>query len=214
MIVINGDGAKIVIESKVDKNSNYFEQSDLSTSTYAVEHVRTQSLGGQANRSAEWTIFVADKKTAAAGKLNGKSLDVDFSDRFILVKVDQELDEWSALEPAYLMARAFTIGSTWPDVQQSHLRSVARLLLESVSKISKHGSQLQQLKTAGETIASTASALMASFDETKIKLDKVNEYLLEVMSGKPENSLDLKIRQINLLTEQLGSHSLQIEQNG
>lgn len=213
LIVINGDGPNIVIESKVDKKSNYFEQSDLSPSTYAVEHVRTQSLGGQANRSAEWTIFVADKNTAAASKLHGKSLDIDFADRFILVKVDQELDEWSALEPAYLLARAFTLGSTWPDVQQGHLRSVARLLLESVSEISKHGSQLQQLKSAGETIASTSSGLLASFDKTKSQLGKVNEYLLAVMAGESENALGLKIHQINLLTEQLGSHSLQIEKN-
>lgn len=213
LIVLNGQGPNIVIESKVAKTSNYFEQKDPSPGTYAVEHVRTQSLGGQANRAAEWTIFVADKNSAAAGKLKQKSLDIDYADRFILVKVDQELDEWAALEPAYLMARAFTLGSTWPDVQQSHLRSVSKLLLGTVSEISNHGNQLRQLKSAAETITSTADLLIDSFDGHKVQLEKISQYLLAVMTGEPDSALDLKIRQINLLTENLGIHSLQLEKN-
>jgi hypothetical protein len=213
LIVLNGDGPNIVIESKVDKDSNYFEQRDAAPHTYAVKHVRTQSLGGQANRSAEWTIFVADKKSAAAGKLKQKALDIDYADRFILVKVDQELDDWAALEPAYLMARAFTLGSTWPDVQQSHLRSVSKLLLGTVSEISSYGSQLGQLKSAAESITSTAEDLLGGFDRYKGQLEKISQYLLAVMTGEPESALDLKIRQINLLTENLGIHSLQLEKN-
>ncbi len=201
-IAINDSKVRIVIESKMDDDSNLFDPSRPSDfkSTYVASHARTQSLGAQANRNAEWAIFVANSTSPVQTKLGALAVDVDFNDKIVFCIINQQLNDFDALSPAYLLARAFALAETLPSTKEAHLRAVCHLLLKSIEDIRGHRTAIAGMKKSADNISKAADLLIGDFNNEVQAINEAAEFLTAVMKSKGQSDLlDLKVKKINLL---------------
>ncbi len=202
VIRIADSEVRIAVESKMDDSSNLFDPSDPKSfkSSYVASHARTQSLGAQANRNAEWAIFVANSTGPVQTKLGALAVDVDFNDKIVFCIINQELDDFDALSPAYLIARAFALAETLPTIQDAHLRAVCHLLLKSIADLKTHESTIRAIEASANSILAGAGSLLGDFNEEIESINSATEYLTAIMKAKGSSDcLDLKIQKINLL---------------
>lgn len=183
------------VESKFDKAKTLGSTTDK----LSIDSARGQVRAAQANRSAAYMIFVTEAGSAAH-KAMGKDLLVDFSDMAIYVAVDRSEGDYEDLRAGYVLARTLALAITWPEVQQQHIRSVAALLVRSINKIKKYGVTLTELKKLGEDVSKKANGLVSDFAEDLEQIDASMAYLTAVVTSSPEQAVDLKLQELNLLT--------------
>jgi hypothetical protein len=201
-ILIKGSELKIAVESKYSDSSTALGDTELkgNYSNLSIEsHARGQVRGAQANRESHYAIFIT-KPGSSVAKAMKSSLLVDHNDMAIYVVADMETGNFKDLKFAYMLARALTLTLDWPTVQQHHLRSVAALLVRSANKLAKYGSQLEAIKKLGANVTSTAQELISDYAEDKQAIETSIDYLTTVTSAVNSDALDLKVKEIELLS--------------
>lgn len=201
-ILVDGSAPKIVVESKYTGAGP--PMGDLgagrANAAFTIDgHARGQVRGAQANRGATWAMFVT-KEGSAVHKTIKKPMLVDYTDMAVYVVADIETEDFDYLKIAYVVVRSLAQSASWPDIQQKHLRSVASLLTRALSKVSAHVKTLKQLQEAGEHVASLAEGLVSEFADERQAIDAAMNYLHAVVESGPDNDLDLRLRELELLT--------------
>lgn len=194
-VKIGGTDLVVGVESKFDKSKALGKP----TEKLSIDNARGQVKAAQANRGAAYVIFVTEAGSAVH-KAMGKDLLVDFADMGIYVAIDKSEGDFEELRAGYIIARTLTLALTWPEVQQQHIRSVAALLVRSITKIKKYAGVLGELKKLGEDVSKKAASLVGDFSEDLEQIEAALEYLTAVTDSSPEDSLDLKLRDLNKLT--------------
>lgn len=203
-IRIGGSDLKIVVESKYTGKGPAMGDITLTSKTYKElsvdNHARGQVKGAQANRQAHFAIFVTKPGSEAAKAMGGKTLILDQNDMAVYVVVNHETGDFEDLKVAYMVARAMTLSLEWPLVQQQHLRSVAALLIRSTSKLESYKGKLDELVGLGIKVTRAAEFLVKDFAEDNAAVEASMAYLDAVMNASNSDALELKVRELNELT--------------
>jgi|LakMenEpi03Aug12_release.lakeMendotaPanAssembly.Ray.scaffolds.fasta_scaffold340392_2 hypothetical protein len=203
-ILINNSELVIAVESKYTSSGPSMGDTSLKASYKKLtidDHARGQVRGAQANRGSHYAIFITKPGSDVAKNIKS-NLYVDYSDMAIYVVADIETGDFQSLKIAYMLARSLTLSLTWPVVQQHHLRSVAALLVRSANKLASYESKLKSLETSGIQIAATAKELVSDYSADKEAIKTVLDYLEQVSNASNEEALALKVREIELLTNE------------
>ena len=192
---LGGTESKLVFESKMAKSDSMGDLTKLS-----MQNALGQVKGSQANRNSRFSVFVTPLNSRVHGSMDGKKLKVDFANCAIFAAIDRSSGDFSGLEAAYVVGRALTLGSAWPDIQQQHLRSVAALFSKSLSAVSALGTTIDSIRTSAKSIQIDAEKLSSDFVEERQLLDATLNYLRAVQRSTDSDEIDLKLREIQLLT--------------
>ena len=187
--------AVLTFESKMDKNVAMGDLTKLS-----MKNALGQVKGSQANRNSVFTVFVTTVNSPVHKSMSRKKMTVDHANGAIFAAIDRSAGDYSGLEAAYIVGRALTQSSTWPDVQQQHLRSVAALFSRSLSKVASLSAAIDSIHSSAQSITTNAEKLSSEFEEERQLLDKALEYLTEVQTASESESLNLRLKEIELLT--------------
>jgi hypothetical protein len=194
-VKIAGTDLVIGVESKFDKSKTLGTPTDK----LSIDNARGQVKAAQANRGAAYVIFVTEAGSQAHTAM-GVDLLVDFADMGIYVAVDKSIGDFEELRAGYILARTLTLALSWPEVQQQHIRSVAALLVRSITKIKNYAKVLGELKKLGDDVSKKAATLVGDFQDDLGQIDAALDYLKAVTDSSPSQALDLKLQDLNRLT--------------
>jgi hypothetical protein len=203
-ILINQTDLVIAVESKYTGDGPSMGDTALRGANKKLtvdNHARGQVRGAQANRGANYAIFITKPGSAVAKSIKAP-LYIDHADMAVYVVADIETGDFQNLKIAYIITRALTLSLVWPVVQQHHLRSIAALLIRSANKLSGYEEKLKSLEAAGKSVAKTASELVSDYSVDKQMIDSVVDYLNQVLESSSQDTLELKVKEIELLTNE------------
>lgn len=192
---LEGTDVKLVFESKISGSVSMGDLTKLSMKNHALGQVK----GSQANRKSTFAVFVTPVNSPVHSSMKGKKLTLDFANHAIFAAIDRNSGDYSALEAAYFVGRALTLGSTWPDIQQQHLRSVAALFSKSLSTVSALGKTIDSISASAQSIQINAETLSKDFLDERRLLDAALDYLSAVQQSAESEFIDLKLKEIELL---------------
>jgi len=195
-VKIAGTDLVIAVESKFDKSKTLGNSSEK----LSIDNARGQVKAAQANRGAAYVIYVTETGSQAHRAMENRDLLVDFADMGIYVAVDKSTGDFEELRAGYILARTLTLALTWPAVQQQHIRSVAALLVRSITKIKNYAKVLGELKNLGDDVSKKAATLVGDFQDDLDQIEAALDYLKAVTDSSPSQALDLKLQDLNRLT--------------
>ena len=192
---VKGTEVKLVFESKISASVSMGDLTKLS-----MKNALGQVKGGQANRNSPFAVFITPFNSPVHKSMASKRLTFDFANSAIFAAIDRSSGDYSGLEAAYIVGRALTLGSKWPDIQQQHLRSVAALFSKSLSTVSALGKTIDSISASAKSIQINAEKLSSDFLDERRLLDAALEYLSAVQDSAESDFIDLKLKEIELLT--------------
>ena len=192
---VNGTEVKLVFESKISASVSMGDLTKLS-----MKNALGQVKGGQANRNSRFAVFVTPVNSSVHRSMGSKRLHVDFANGAIFAAIDRGSGDYLGLEAAYVVGRALTLGSTWPEIQQQHLRSIAALFSKSLSKVSSLSATIESISKSAKAIQTDAEKLSSDFLDERRVLDAALSYLSEVQKSTESDFIDLKLLEIENLT--------------
>lgn len=192
---LGGTEVKLVFESKINPKTT---MGDLTKLT--MDNALGQVKGGQANRNSRFAVFVTPVNSSVHVSMGSKRLHVDFANGAIFAAIDRVSGDYLGLEAAYVVGRALTLGSSWPEIQQQHLRSIAALFEKSLSKVSSLSATIESIIKSAKSIQTDAEKLLSDFSDERQVLDAALKYLRAVQTSTESDVLDLKLQEIENLT--------------